>query len=732
MNQRNDVRLLGWGLVFALASVPGFAVSETWGAEEVRSLRDLPLAAQLAISAALGEDEAAYHAVAAEGGGLSAANPAQGYEAELTASGFTVAAGEVRWGLALESWGCGAGVEAVAPAVPEASANRVEVRRGALVEWYANGPLGLQQGFTLEAAPPGCGAGEPVDLVLAPVGELEMEVDPDGRGLSVLGADGRVVLRYRGLAAFDAGGQEVPVGLRLRGDRVVVEVAGGASYPVLVDPFVEVAKLTASDGATGDLFGDSVAVSGDTVVVGARGDNAGQGSAYVFVEPVGGWASDTQTAKLTAYDGVAGDRFGESVAVSGDTVVVGAREDDIGANVDQGSAYVFVEPEGGWVSSTETAKLTASDGGGAPFGNFFGGSVAVSGDTVAVGAYRDTVGTRIVQGSAYVFVEPGGGWVSSTETAKLTASDGAVADLFGFSVAVSEDTVVVGARGDNAGQGSAYVFVEPVGGWASDTQTAKLTTSDGGSNDTSGESVAVSGGTVVVGAPRDTIGAKTNQGSAYVFVEPGGGWVSGTETAKLTASDGAAGDLFGGIRSVAVSGDTVVVGALAADIGTKTNQGSAYVFVEPGGGWVSGTETAKHTASDGAAGDLFGSSVALSGDTMLVGARTDRIGPGDIPRSIQGSAYVFQLFSPIELLIRDVEELVSNGTLNAGRGRSLIVKLEAAIKKLQKGKIGGAIGKLMVLIDKVNGFISTGVLTPTEGDALINAANSIIDEILTG
>ncbi len=129
----------------------------------------------------------------------------------------------------------------------------------------------------------------------------------------------------------------------------------------------------------------------------------------------------------------------------------------------------------------------------------------------------------------------------------------------------------------------------------------------------------------------DNIVAYADQGSAYVFVKPGGGWASATETAKLTASDGAASDLFG--QSVAISGDTVVVGADGDDVGANADQGSAYVFVKPGGGWVSATETAKLTASDGAANDLFGTSVAVSGDTVVVGS------PG--ASGDRGAAYVF-------------------------------------------------------------------------------------------
>src|SRR5207245_1665203 len=146
------------------------------------------------------------------------------------------------------------------------------------------------------------------------------------------------------------------------------------------------------------------------------------------------------------------------------------------------------------------------------------------------------------------------------------------------------------------------------------TETAKLTASDGAAGDQFGGAVAISGDTVVVGACADDIGANSNQGSAYVFVKPGAGWSTMTETAKLTASDGAAGDQFGG--AVAISGDTVVVGASADDIGANSNQGSAYVFVKPGAGWSTMTETAKLTASDGAAGDEFGGAVAISGDTV--------------------------------------------------------------------------------------------------------------------
>ena len=226
----------------------------------------------------------------------------------------------------------------------------------------------------------------------------------------------------------------------------------------------------------------------------------------------------TQTAKLTASDGAAGDLFGWSAAISGDTLVIGAWRDAIGTNNQQGSAYVFVKPGEGWVNATQTAKLIASDGAD---GDMFGSSSTISGDTLVVGAWSDAIGTNNQQGSAYIFVKPIGGWVDSTPTAKLTASDGAAIACFGWSVALSGDTVVVGAFGDGIDgkkdQGSAYVFVKSSGGWTNMIETFKLTAVDGAAGDALGWSVGIAGDTLVAGAYTDSIGANSQQGSAYVF-----------------------------------------------------------------------------------------------------------------------------------------------------------------------------------------------------------------------
>ena len=289
-------------------------------------------------------------------------------------------------------------------------------------------------------------------------------------------------------------------------------------------------------------------------------DDAGStsGSAYVFVRGGGSWS---QQAKLTAADAAAGDQFGLSVSVSGDTAVIGAFGDD-DAGSTSGSAYVFVRDGGSW---SQLAKLTAA---GAAAGDQFGLSVSVSGDTAVVGAFGDD-DAGSTSGSAYVFVRDGGSW---SQLAKLTAAGAAAGDQFGRSVSVSGDTAVIGAWLDDDGgsnSGSAYVFVRGGGSWS---QQAKLTAADAAAGDQFGFSVSVSGDTAVVGAAGDDDAGSTS-GSAYVFVRSGGAW---SQQAKLTAADAAAGDLFGWF--VSLSGDTAVIGAFGDD-DAGSNSGSAYVFV---------------------------------------------------------------------------------------------------------------------------------------------------------
>ena len=393
-------------------------------------------------------------------------------------------------------------------------------------------------------------------------------------------------------------------------------LAAQPAISAAIDPS-QSAKLTAANGASGNQFGISVAVSGEMVVIGAPLANDGRGAAYVFAEPGTGWADMTEVAELTASDGQAGDYFGGSVAISGDTIVVGAGYATVGGNAMQGAAYVFAEPGSGWGNMTQTAKLTAS--GGVAY-DTFGVSVAISGDTVVVGA--ETAYSANPRGRGLRLHGACAGWTNMTQTAKLTASAGPAYCDFGDSVAISGNTIVVGAEeatiGVNSLQGAAYVFVEPGAGWANMTQTAKLTASDGAAYDYFGDSVAISGNTIAVGAFYATVGGNAAQGATYVFTAPASGWADMNQTAKLTASDGAADDNFG--AAVAVSGNTIAVGADGATVGGNVQQGAVYVFAEPDAGWTNMTENAKLTAADGVAGDFFGISVSISGNTIVVGA----------------------------------------------------------------------------------------------------------------
>jgi hypothetical protein len=431
------------------------------------------------------------------------------------------------------------------------------------------------------------------------------------------------------------------------------------------------AYLKASNTGPNDRFGWSVAISGDTMVVGAYGEasnatgvNGNQGNnsapfagaAYVFVRHGTNW---TQEAYLKASNTGASDFFGWSVALSGDTVVIGARYESssaTGVNGDQsdnnafqsGAAYVFVRNGTNW---TQQAYLKASN---TDEGDYFGWSVAVSGDTVVVGAYSEASNATGVNGdqsnnlaptsgAAYVFVRSGTNW---SQQAYLKASNTATNNYFGGSVAVSADTVAVGAYGESsnatgingnqsnnsaAGSGATYVFVRSGTTW---TQQAYLKASNTGTGDQFGIRVAVVDNTLVVGAPGESsnatgVGGEQNDdsasaaGAAYVFERNGTTW---SQQAYLKASNTGAGDQFGG--AVALSGNRVMAGAFnessnATGVNgdqsdnSALNAGAAYVFARNGSDW---SQQAYLKASNTGAGDQLGFSVGVSGDTMVVGA----------------------------------------------------------------------------------------------------------------
>ena len=393
--------------------------------------------------------------------------------------------------------------------------------------------------------------------------------------------------------------------------------------PVTVNLAREV-KLLDMDGKLGDAFG-YVAISGDTAIVGAKGNDdpvQNGGAAHIFVRSKGedNWIHHQ---KLAPPDVNNESQFGKAVGISGKYAIGGALEDDFKFQ-NAGSAYIYERTGKSW---PQREKLIASDAAG---GDEFGTSVAISGDTAIVGAPRHDGNKGKDSGSVYVFVNIGRRW---KEQATFTASDVSAGDQLGTSVAISRDTVIVGAPGKaDAGResGAAYIFVRNGEKWK---QQAKLTASDTAKRDKFGISVAINRNTVIVGA-LGKADAGASSGAAYIFVRNGEKW---KQQVKLTAADGAQLDKFG--ISVSISHNTAIVGASGADGGGK-NAGAAYSFQRTGTSWE---QRAKVIPSDATESDQFGVSVAIGGEFVIVGT-TGR-------DTFKGVAYIYRSiedFHPVE------------------------------------------------------------------------------------
>jgi hypothetical protein len=269
-------------------------------------------------------------------------------------------------------------------------------------------------------------------------------------------------------------------------------------------------KLTADDGGLFDNFGAAVALDGTTLVVAANGATVGgnpaQGAVYVFTASNGIWM---QTQKLTANDGAAYDNFGLSVALQGSTILVGSPHATVGTNQVQGAVYVFTQSNGAW---TQTQKLTASGGAA---NDSFGQSVAISDSTALVGAYNATVNGHSGQGAAYIFTNSNGNWDQTQKlTASdgaANANFGNAVDLESTRALIGADVSTVG---NNTSQGKAYLFEESNSNW---TQSATLVASDGATDDFFGAALALDGPTLLVSTPHPTIGGNPYQGAAYFY-----------------------------------------------------------------------------------------------------------------------------------------------------------------------------------------------------------------------
>ncbi|VAW44431.1 Thiamin-phosphate pyrophosphorylase [hydrothermal vent metagenome] len=360
------------------------------------------------------------------------------------------------------------------------------------------------------------------------------------------------------LTATDATLNNFGISVSTSGNRAAIganyDVTNGGNsgsvyiFELLAGKWTQTAKLLATDGTSGDLFGYSVSILGDRVLIGAYLDDEkgrASGSAYVFDFLDGSWV---QTAKLQATDGVAGAQFGVAVSLSGDRALIGAKGDKQKARF-SGSAYIFDLVDGRWSQAT---KLIAKDG--TAFANF-GNSVSLSGNRALIGASGDDTNGKF-SGSAYIFELSAGSW---SQAAKLIADDTTESDLFGTAVSLSGNRALIGASGDDDNgnaSGSAYIFELSAGYWS---QTTKLLAIDGTEYDDFGSSVSLSGNQVLIGAKFDDDNG-SDSGSAYMFTLSASGW---SQTRKLIAQDGTQGDRFS--MSVSVSSDRALLGADVAN-----------------------------------------------------------------------------------------------------------------------------------------------------------------------
>jgi Carboxypeptidase regulatory-like domain/FG-GAP repeat len=578
-------------------------------------LSGLPVAAQGVVSSALGADGSAFRAHASAHG-FRASNPAQDMQASFGRGGVQIEAGGLRVGLRFAGIGFGDLLAAVHATAPTAARNRVSFRRDGYTEWYANGPLGLEQGFTIERRPHGT-VSRPLKLAIAVSGNAHVSLGRHG-GAAYL-RHGRDLLRYTGLSVTDANGRALRSWFAMRAGGILLEAdAARAAYPLRVDPLVQQgSKLTGTAKVWRGNVGVSVALStdGNTALVGAPQDEY-SGAAYVFTRSGSTW---TEQAKLTpAGEKGASIGFGAAVALSADgsTALVGAP----GYGARLGAAWAFTRSGTAW---SEQQKLT---GGAAESEGQFGTSLALSadGDTALVGSpdeYRVIRSKGVYgAGAVYPFVRTGSSWAPQGE--RLTGTEEVYPEQyavingsgFGDSIALSADgnTAVVGGPRDDEYRGAVWSFTRSGKAW---TQHGKKLTAQARGF---GESVAMSadGSTALIGAPPQNGFA----GAAWVLTQTGSEW---SKQAELKGAPGEFAN-FGSSTALSGNGNTALIGSP-----TEQNYvGAAWLFSRTGTVWSGQCE---HLTASGEVGEgRFGAGAALSSDadTALIGAPLDQEGSG--------------------------------------------------------------------------------------------------------
>ena len=366
---------------------------------------------------------------------------------------------------------------------------------------------------------------------------------------------------------------------------------------------IDAAQALHASPTTSDSLGSSIDVDRDTMIVGANGyDPSGKinaGAAVIFRWAGASWVEE---ARIVASDGVAGDRFGQSVAIQGNTAVVGAYLHSLSGKSGAGAAYVFERTGTTW---TQVAKLTAAD---SAAGDNFGIDVDLDANTVLVGAWFKN-GLFAQQGSAYVFTRSNGAW---SQQARLTDVGGSASDWFGNSVALEGDTAVVGAPADDlifSDRGTAHVFTRSGSTW---TKRTTLDPGLGGASDFFGQSVSIHNGSIAVGAPGSDISPGGNEGAVYVFTGSGASWPL---QQKLSHPAPLPNHSMG--SAVAIRGDTVASGLPNFDGIVGTNQGLGITFTRTGTSWAAGEHFSVNEAQAGAS---LGTSIAMSDEYVAAGA----------------------------------------------------------------------------------------------------------------
>jgi IPT/TIG domain/FG-GAP repeat len=601
------------------------------GKQQTGRLSSLAPSARALLSSAIGAGDGAYR-LAPAADGFQAHNPAQHLSVAFDPTGASLRSHGLSVGLSLHAAGYGSSLGAVAAARPQRSAaNRVLYSRPAIDEWYANGPLGVEQGFTI-AHPLRPGAAGVLALSIVISGDVQLALAPGGRSLELHSPSGGA-LAYGDLSASDANGHTLHSWMTVDGHQVLLHVdSTGASFPITVDPLIEAEPEAALAPAAGEVgaggrFGLSVALSGDgnTALVGAPAEDGGDGAAWVFTRTASGWAQQGPKLSIPEAGGEnvgcsheadeeegeegeetgpesRGCRFGQRVSLSADgsIAVIGAPCEDAG----EGVAWIFTRSGSTW---SPTSELTSPEPG---VKRRFGAAVSVSGDgsTVIVGAPR-------LRGRAWLFTRSGSTWVAQSPALSGAGEEGE--GFFGHSVALSTggETALVGAPGNSSDRGAVWAFKRTGTGWE---QEGSMLTGDGETpGGRFGSSLALSGdaGTALIGARRDDDGS----GAAWAFANSGSTW---SEQGPMLAGS-EAGEEFGYSVALSSDGEKALIGAADAD----GDRGEASVFERSGSTWNE-AQTKLGGGSSETSNAHFGSSAALSSDgkAMLLGGRFEEKG----------------------------------------------------------------------------------------------------------